>query len=278
MKAVSTVVVLSALVLAGIGATHIVQAPKQEPPAAVVVKEISSLERARQASFDLDMPIGAGSAVLVGRVQLEDGEYLYRALTAHHVIAEYLADIKLNGEDANLDAMLTFQPEFHGEQLQIDVVIDALDWLVPSGDWASFTFRHETRLECADVATREEFRAIGAFEHIYFVASFGPYAQQCRHGIISTTHNTGVYVDAQLTSDLPWNQQPQDFFRFSMPIWYGDSGGPIFNKDGKLIGLGNAFTVGHSMTQQVTHSGVAVKAHIIREAVADHEDFFKMEN
>jgi len=277
MKA-APIVVLSALVLAGIGATHLAQAPKQEPPAAVV-QEVSPLERARQASFDLDMPQGAGSAVLISRIQLEDGTYLYRALTAHHVIEEYLKDIDQNGESADLSAMLTFQPEFHGDQLQINTVIDVIDWIVPNGDWASFTFRDATRLECAEVATREEFEAIAAFEHIYFVASFGPYGQQCRHGVIATTHNAGTYPDAQLTSTLPWNQHPEDFFRFSMPIWYGDSGGPIFNKDGKLIGLGNAFTVGGQFNQQVTHSGVAIKAYKIREAAAAvAEDFFKIED
>lgn len=288
MKA-APLVALSALVLAGIGATHLIQAPKQEPPAIVIemivehVDVPSPLERARQASFDLSMPLGAGSAVLVSRVNLENGGYRYRAITAQHVIEEITDDINTNGENANLEIIMTFQPEFHGPQLQITTDVEAIEWTVPANDWAVFTFVSNELLECADVATREEFEAISAWDPIYFIASFGPYGPQCRQGVIATTHNVGAYPSAQLTSPLPWNQQPENFFRFSMPIWYGDSGGPIFDQHGRLIGIGNAFTVssrgGFGPGQQVTHSGVGLKTYLIREMVIGvDENFFKIED
>lgn len=269
MKAVS--IVLSALVLTGLSATFIAQMPEPESPPVVVVEVIDPLEQARQASFDIDMPEGAGSAVLVARSNLGDGSYRYKALTAHHVITEIVADPE------NKSCTFTFQPDFHGPHLRIIAEID-IGWTVPSDDWASFQFTATELLECAEVATREEFEAINAFDPIYFVASYGPFGPQCRKGIIATTHNVGVYAEAQKISDLPWNQRPENFFRFTMHIWYGDSGGPIFTEHGKLIGMGNAFTVGGGFKQNVTHSGVAIKAHVIRETVVDTKDFFKIED
>ena len=288
MKAAT--LVLAALAFAGIGSTYIAHEPAAPEPL-VVVQALNPLEKARQASFDLDMPMGAGSAVLVGRVKLEDGTYRYRALTAYHVIQELIQvedpdpdpdlDSEVENEEPSRDCTATFQIEFHGPPLTIPIEVE-LDWTVPASDWASFTFVASEKIVCAEVATREDFKAIQAWDSIYIVASYGPYGPQCRQGVIATTHNVGIYVKAQQTSPSPWNQNPNDFFRFSMPIWYGDSGGPIFNEFGRLIGLGNAFTVsrggGFGPPQQVTHSGVAIKVHLIKEAVdAVTKDFFKIE-
>tara|TARA_R110002096_G_scaffold108964_2_gene238490 strand:+ start:1514 stop:2341 length:828 start_codon:yes stop_codon:yes gene_type:complete len=270
-------IVLSALVLTGLGATFIAQMPEPEPPT-VVVEVIDPLEQARRASFNIDMPTGGGSAVLVGRDALENGSYRYTALTAQHVIEDIVIDIRDNGDKAILEVTLTFQPRFHGAPFQVTLDIESIDWSLPSHDWAAFKFQLDRKIECVPLATKNEFEEITAFEHIYIVACGGPYGQHCRAGVMGATHNTGTRRELQLTSPMPWNQFPNDFFKFSMPIWYGDSGGPIFNKHGKLVGLANAFTIGGGFGGNATHSGVALKAYVILETVSNIEDFFKIEN
>jgi len=277
--------VLSALVATGIGGGYATQQaiPPQEPTAVVsttpAVVTISPLERARQASFDIVLVNDgfSGSAVLISRMNLEDGSYRYRALTADHVIESMAKDIATNGVAASREMTLTFQLDFHGAPIQITLNVDDIGWSIPAHDWASFTFDSELRLECADVASQEDFETIKAFEPIYLVACGGPFGQQCRKGIISATHNAGVYPLQQLMSPYPWNQSPENFFRYSMPIWYGDSGGPIFSKEGKLIGIVNALTMG-GRGGPVPHSGVALKAHVVRDIVAASKDFFLVED
>lgn len=276
MKAAS--IVLSALVLTGLSATFITQMPEPESPPVIVVEVIDPLEQARQASFNIDMPTGGGSAVLVGRDALENGSYRYTAITAQHVVEDIVVDIRDNGDKAVLEVTLTFQLEFHGAPLQIILNIESIDWSMPGHDWAAFKFQLDRKLECVPLATKTEFEEITAFEHIYIVACGGPYGQHCRAGVMGATHNTGTRRALQLTSPLPWNQLPDDFFKFSMPIWYGDSGGPIFNEDGKLIGIANAFTIGGNFGSNASHSGVALKTYVILEAVANVEDFFKIED
>lgn len=276
--------ILSAVVLTGIGGTYLAQEPTPSPVVAQQVEELSPLERARRASFDIALPEYkvSGSAVLVSRVKLDSGKYRYRALTAYHVVekmAKAIADDKLV---ANHQMLMTFQPEFHGQPLQFTLNIDDVDWAVPMQDWAAFTFESEHRLECADVATEEEFKAIKPFEPIYVVACDGPFGQQCRMGVMSATHNIAVWPKQQAKSPWPWHQNPENFFRIGSTIWYGDSGGAIFTKDGKLIGIINAFTMryndGWGGGSPVTHSGVALKAHIVRDMTKYSKDFFLVEN
>ena len=276
MKAAS--IVLFALVLTGLGVTFITQMPEHESPPIIVAEVIDPLEQARRASFNIDMPTGGGSAVLVGRDALENGNYRYTALTAQHVVDDIIVDMKDNGDKAIVEVTLTFQPTFHGSPFQVTLNIESIDWSLPSHDWAAFKFQLDRKIECVPVATRGEFEEITPFERIFIVGCGGPYGQHSRVGVMSTTHNIGTRRALQLLSPLPWNQLPDDFFKFSMPIWYGDSGGPIFNKDGKLIGLTNAFTIGGGFNGQATHSGVALKTYVILEAVSNVEDFFKIED
>tara|TARA_R110002094_G_scaffold202613_1_gene173750 strand:+ start:1419 stop:2270 length:852 start_codon:yes stop_codon:yes gene_type:complete len=283
MKAAS--IVLSALVVIGLSTVFITQMPKPESPPVTVVEAIEvidPLEKARQASFDIWMPLGAraGSAVLVGRVAVEESGYRYRALTANHVISGITDDIGINGENADLDIKVTFRPDFHSPEIQFDVQIEAIDWVNPAGDWASFTFQLEYKLECADIATEAEFKAIKAWDNVYFIGSGSKYGQACRRGVISATDNYGIDREAQSLggthTGIPWHQYPENFVKFSAPIWYGDSGGPLFNEHGKLIGLLNAYTIGDSLEHGAVHSGVAFKTHLVRQVVG--EDFFKIED
>ena len=264
--------------LLGFGLTYSASKAIEQP---VIVKQetkpLSLLEKGRQATCDF-MPArqygGGGTATLVGRVKLASGKYRYRALTAFHVVSRLAIEIIKNEKGLDKRATLTLQPTFHGKPLRIAIIIDDIDWTVPGQDWASFTFESQHKLECATVATAKEFEAIKAF-----VGCASPFIQQCRPGVISTTHNMSAFPSLQQKGPQPWNTHPYNYFRISSPIWYGDSGGAVFSKDGKLIGIINAFTIRNHQGGYVTHSGVALKAHIVRAMTkpANDRKFFLVE-
>lgn len=259
--------------------------PQQITAPALVAPRVNldKLERARRASFDVvlvDYKGSSGSAILVSRIKLENGNYQYRALTNYHVLDDMLDAVTEDKLKASRKLELTFQPEFHGQPLRFHVEAND-DWAIPEWDWASFTFESKHWLECVEVATKEDFESVKPFEHIYAIACGGSYGQQLREGVISVTHNVATKQELRDARVYPWQRYPNDYFRPSFPIWYGDSGGPVFNKDGKLIGLITAFTTIRIVTDDpmpVFHHGVAIKAHIIREHVKHSPDFLKVEN
>lgn len=272
---------LSAILLTSIGGIYVVNDPLPQPTVIVEVQQepaLSPLERARRAVCDIDMPnIGGGSAVLVGRIKTEHG-YRYRAVTAFHVPDGYRDAL---ARDPNLknEVTLTFQPDFHGDPLVIKVEPTLMDWALPSFDWTSFTFESELKLECAPVATKAKFEKILPFETIYIVGCGGPYGATARTGTIAATHNIGIRPDLQAKAKLPWHQNPRRYFKLSTPIWYGDSGGSVFNKEGKLIGIINGYSISTQFGEPVTHSGVCLKMHVIRDIIDPAApNFFKVEN
>ena len=285
-----TKLALCSLVTAGLlgfgltySASKAVESPPQKPTVVEQkVQPLSLLERGRRATCDF-MPAkqygGGGTATLISRIKLKNGKYQYRALTAFHVVSRLAIEIIKNEKGLDKSATLTLQPTFHSKPLRIAITIDDIDWAIPGQDWATFIFESQHRLECAVVATAEEFKAIKAFERIYVVGCASPFGQQCRAGVISTTHNMSAFPALQQKSIQPWNTHPYNYFRISSPIWYGDSGGAVFSKDGKLIGIINAFTIRNHQGGYVTHSGVALKAHIVRAMtkLANDSKFFLVE-
>lgn len=274
MKALAT---LSLITILGMGGTYLAIEPIPTPVPIVQLPQetIAPLEIARKATFDivLDDYGTAGSAILVGRVKLENGNYRYRALTAYHVV-EAMAKTW-----TSQSMTMTFQPEFHGPYLQFVLDVEDIDWAIPAHDWASFTFESEHKLECVEIASKLEFESIKAFEPIYIVAcKGGGYGQQCGEGIISTTHNTGIFPKQQAKSEYAWNKHPNKFFRISPAVWFGDSGGAVFNKDGKLIGIINGLTIGDGWGNPVPHSAVSLKTYIILDVTQHSKDFFKIED
>jgi S1-C subfamily serine protease len=153
--------------------------------------------------------------------------------------------------------------------------INDVEWTVPSQDWAAITFDMKHKMSCVQVATKEEFEAIKPFERIYAIGCAKGYGQFCRMGIIGTTHNEHRNIHYQTTkSPWPWDIHPERFFRPYVSIWFGDSGGGVYNKEGKLIGIINAF----GMTSRVTHSTIAFKTHIMLDVLQHSKDFFLVED
>jgi hypothetical protein len=267
--------VLSSILALGIGGgTYLAQEQESTPPVNVI--QISALEKARQATFLLALTTrnSSGSATLVSRQRLENNLYKYRALTAYHVIDDLAKDIAKDKLGTDHEVTLMFQPSFHGAPLRITLDIEDIEWAVPTHDWAAFTFVTEYKLECAEVATKEEFEAMKAFENVYAVGCGAGYGQQTREGIMGATHNEYIDLEEQLTHcSFQWCKDPANFFRPSVNAWYGDSGGAIYNQEGKLIGIINGFG-----KADVSHLVIALKAHIIHEVVKHSPDFFLVEN
>lgn len=279
MKSIMALGLLLPILHAGSSSLPLVQ----EPPKyqiQEIVQEINPLARVRAAVFDIQMPKykTSGTASLIGRKNLGDGRYLYRALTAFHVLDKIAKAVQDNKLKANKDITLTLQPKFHDTILQVKLQIEDIDWAVPSNDWGSFTFILEHKLPCITIATKEEFEAIEPFEEVYFIGCEGWYGQQLRKGIISTTHNIAVDpLEQQRQAKNPWHKNPENFFRCSVPVWFGDSGGAIINKEGKLIGILNSFTLWDELGDVVFHSGVNLKTYLILDVVKHNKDFFLVE-
>lgn len=274
--------VLSLVTVLGVGGTHLAQELTTQPIVIQTDEGVAPLERARRATFLIGLPgyKVSGSATLVGRKKLDNGKYRYTALTAYHVVEDMAKKFAEDKTTADHRMEMVFQPNFHGKPLRIKLDIDDIEWAIPAQDWAAITFDMDHKLACAEVATKEEFEAILPFEKIYAVGCGGGYGQQCRDGIIGATHNEHRDLKGQTTSKWPWHAHPEKFFRPYINVWYGDSGGAVYNKEGKLIGIINAFGMMHRGwdNMPVTHSTVALKAHIVRDIVQHSKDFFLVED
>lgn len=273
--------VLSLVTTLGVGGVYLTQEPIVLPP--VIQQEvISPLENARRATFLIALPTYriSGSATLVGRKKLDDNNYRYTALTAYHVIEDMAKKIAEDKTTADHTIEMMFQPSFHGKPLRITLTIDDIGWMVPSYDWAAIMFEMEHKISCVELATREEFNAIKSFERIYAVGCGGAYGQHCRYGIIGATHNEHKDIEGQTVSPQPWNLRPESFFRPYINVWYGDSGGAVYNKEGKLIGIINAFGIVHRGFDQmpVPHSAIALKAYVVLDIIKDSKDFFLVQD
>jgi hypothetical protein len=268
----------------GIGGTYLAQETKAvtSPIPQVKVEQLSPLENARRAVIGIALPDTrtAGSATLVSRINLGDGAYRYRAITAHHVVDRMAESFAENKQDASHAMVLMLQTNFHEKPIHVELDIDDISWAIPSHDWAAFQFTYDGKLSCAEVATESEFRSISAFDDIYAIGCGAAYGPFVRRGNMGATHNESMEIFKRSENTYPWDIMPEKFFRPYVNAWYGDSGGAILNKDGKLIGVINAFGFMTSSWggSPVTHSTVSLKAHVIRDMVSAHEDYFLIED
>ena len=272
--------ILALVAIIGMSSPYLIQ----EPATPVVIqqtKTVAALERARRATFLLALPGYniSGSAILVGRKKLDNGLYHYRALTAHHVVRGMYKAFLEDKIKADHRLELMFQPNFHGKPLRIALLIEDIDWANAIEDWSSITFSMPHKISCALVANKQEFEAIKPFEKIYAIGCGGGYAQLCRDGVIGSTHNEFINHKEQVTHTKSYERHPHRFFRPYMNVWYGDSGGGVFNKQGKLIGIMNAYGMMRDWgAGPVTHSIIAFKTHILKDLVSGNKNFFLIED
>jgi hypothetical protein len=153
--------------------------------------------------------------------------------------------------------------------------------MLPRWDWSTFTFESPYYLECVQLATRKEFKQIKPGEAIYGMGGDNNRDLLLRKGIIGATHN--VYPSPiiekrhQKYGPSPWDKYPNAFFRPFTPIWYGASGGGVFNKDGKLIGIYTALNL--RGFGPIPHGAVALKGYLVLELAKKFSpQFFMIEN
>jgi hypothetical protein len=229
-------------------------APPKPAPRVMVVQD--PLEEAVKSIGMVRFECNSGTFIIIGREHLENGHYLYHALTDHHIVRH----AKESAQDPN-SGMVAVQPDFHKPMITKSVKI-SFDWEVPARDWAAFSFEIDIKLPCITFASKEEFDCIGPFDTIYGVGSDNGYGLLCRTGNIASTNDTHPFQSFEEgDSDLPWYNSPEDFFRPMHSIWFGASGGGIFNARGHLIGVYEAFAF--SDAQPVAHSAIAHKAYVI---------------
>jgi len=277
MKGALILFIISAL---GLCSIYLMSEPAVEPYIIPQGVEVTSLDIAQRATFLISL-IGynvSGSATLIGRQNIDGDKYRYRALTAHHIVRTMSEAFIKDKAKADHVMQMMFQPSFHGKPLKIQVLVNDIEWAIPSNDWAAFSFDMPDKMNCVQLATQEEFEAIKPFETIYAVGCGGqPYGQHCRDGIIGSTHNEqgNPYRQKNAKQAPPWDRHPNRFFRPYISVWYGDSGGGIYNKQGKLIGIINGYSIMNKW-EPVTHSTVAFKTYIMLEVVP--KNFFLVES
>jgi hypothetical protein len=280
MKTTASLALIMVLSLAGYIPPSAVSTP-QAPVVITTQEKVTPLENARRATFLIMFPghnYSSGTAVMIARKKLASGLYRYRALTAYHVIRRVSKALTKDVVNVNRSLTLMFQPRFHGAPLRLQLKLDDVEWAIPSHDWAAFTFDMKHKMECVKLATRKEFEAIGFEDRIYLVGAADRDTPHIRIGNMGATHNQNLNIVAQNRQSHPWNRHPNSFFRPAINVWYGDSGGGIFNKDGKLIGLIIAFGMVNDYNEPVTHSTLSLKSHVILEMTKDSKGFFLVED
>ena len=210
-----------------------------------------------------------GTGFIINREKLPDGSYLYHAVTAYHVIDSWIDTIEEQRDEASRDLQLTFQPTIHGSILRIDTQFQLTGIQDPVLDWATFSFETFYFLPLLEIASEDEFKELTLDDNIYLIGcdrSFGPVV---RSGTIGAT-NCIAYID--LTNDplAPgYHQFPYKYFRPAITIWYGASGGPIINKNGRVIGIVNAVGGSGTFGHPITHLAITLKAHNISEGILE---------
>ena len=237
--------------------------------------ELTELQKAHQSVFLLRVPSvkSTGTGVLVGREKTEGG-YKYKAVSAYHVLGEAIEKALTDKTNINLEFM--FQQSFHGDPLRKHVEA-TIEWAVEKYDWVCFSFLLEEKMHCCEIATEEEFQQIQPFENIYGVGCDDGKGQSLKIGVIGSTHNHEYYGEFQTLAPQEWNRNPNKFFRAYMNIWLGSSGGGIFNKDGKLIGIFIAINILNPIKMPVPHGTICLKAHVIKSATDAIKDFIRIE-
>lgn len=240
-----------------------------------------NLKQALHSTFILKLAqheFGGSTCTLISRVKMEDGKYRYRGLTAHHVLDNYLDVL---AKDPKADNSITLVSLGWDKELEFTTKIES-DWALPIRDWATFTFISQRYLPCAVVGTKESFDALDMTDDIYIVGNDASMGLMVRKTTIASPTNkfpTHVKSEVRL-GPFPWFAHPEDFFRIMSFIWYGCSGGGVYNDRGELIGVINAMGIfGGHHDDPTGFPAIALRAHVIRDLVIEsNPSFFLIED
>lgn len=206
-----------------------------------------------------------GTGVVIGRKRVSDG-WRYNVLTAYHIFEEYLtAPEPLKMAPGFSRIRLAFLTDIKNQHIAVNSYLVEILVTNPELDWVVFSIDIAYEIPCAKLASKEDFENIQPYEHIYGVGNDGMCGLLFREGVISSFNVDDPYPSTEIfISNLPlWIVNPSDYFRPSHSIWPGASGGPVFTRDGKIIGIYIAIRIAGA--QPVSHAGVALKTHLVNE-------------
>jgi len=210
---------------------------KHTPIHVVKIASDSSLENGVSAAiaFGLDNYSQYATATIIKKEALAVG-YKYYALTAYHCVRSY-EDDKVKDETTGKLIIATAKSPLDEPKVFHSTII-GIPYAVPALDWAIFSFESEEDIGVAQLAEKEDVERMKPFEHIYGVGNDAAAGMVMKEGIISAGTNIDPFEPLQtVKDDRVMNKFPKDFARAYMQIWFGASGGPIFNHDGKIIGI-----------------------------------------
>jgi hypothetical protein len=226
----------------------------------------------------LDKFHSGGTGTLIGRSRVDEDTWEYNVLTAYHVVESMLdalraLDATASKEEIDNIKSITIgnRNGFHSKIVLYSTKMNSSSWLIPTQDWAIFSIHLDVKLPCAELATRSEFNSITPFEKVYGIGADMLRGIFTRDGYISSTDCVEPF---HTTADpsAPWLVKPDMFFRPFHTIHPGASGGPIFNKSGKIIGIYIAVSIERVSpfeVQQINELAIALKVFAVQEALAD---------
>jgi len=192
-----------------------------------------------------------GSAVIIGRKRITEDMYRYYVLTAYHVIYDAYQNPVEVSQWANAHAKVDIVKD-----LKLDIHL-----MIPSNDSAVVSFDIEDThvWPVVQLATEAEFLSLRTLDIIYGVGCDGGYGPLPRVGNFGLGN---LQIEPNLSSKFAFFANPDAFFRPYINSWFGASGGGIFNKDGKLIGLFNGILTSRS-GKPARHMIAALKTYIV---------------
>lgn len=269
MKAASHIVLLLALLFSATAGMHIAASsivPVSTPHISNLVAE-DPLTQAIKSGVTIRLNgVGSvGTGVLIGRTKAENGNWRYKVLTAYHVVEDLRDALAARPEDAEKIKKMTlvYQDGFHAPLTLLETSLIDFDWMVPGSDWSIFSIELAVKLPCAQLATRQEFESIQPYDHIYGIGSDAADGLFLREGIIASTNGTQPFI-GMFAYRYAWDINQDDFFRAYHGIFYGASGGPVFSRQGRVIGIYNGLVHTH-MGHPITNLAIVLKGHTVRE-------------
>ena len=237
-----------------------------------------ALSRAFSSTFAFK-PLGAfkggASCVIVGKTPLPDGKYKYVGLTCWHVVDDIVEALE---KDPEFDMTYVFTGLGWNYRSEFEAEV-TIEWQLPTRDWATFTFISEHDIPGVELASKEEFTALGPLDKVYLISNADSQGLVIDEATIGSTHNRWPSYATNPTT-WPWADHPNDYFRVMTFIWYGSSGGAVFNAQGKLIGIINATAIfGGHHNDPTGHPAIILKSYVILERVLEvNPEYFVIES
>lgn len=228
------------------------------PPAVMAPSEMtqqqasSPIAEALKSVCEVRIPeiTNGGTMFLVGRKHLEDGTYRYVAITAAHVLDDLIAS-----PNKTHSAHICFS--VWGAGMEEYVVEFSVGWFVPAHDWATVEFVLPVLKPCLQLASKQEIDSVTPEQDVYTTGSAmldGVIVHKTNIASLNNLYPTPDREHGQRdpsTSPSPWHRLAEEYMRLDHESIPGDSGCPVFNSAGRVIGMVTAHFDGVGLALRV---------------------------